>query len=248
MAKTYTLHINAYSPETIPMARLAQYMQSLADMLGHDAAVHFDGLRAGCTPLVSRIDYEQVPKVGAVLDALLRGEGAPETAKAQEAIDKLLADDNATGFLYEDDDPGATIITFPGATRPRPMQYGPIKQEGSLDGILVSVGGADRTVHIRLQQGDLKFSNIDTDRETARRLGKYLFEPIRVFGTGSWLREEDGSWTLKRFKVDSFEALKADDLRDVIEDLRSVEGSEWVKQDDALGKLRAMRDEGNGPH
>jgi hypothetical protein len=248
MAKIYTLHINAYSPETIPMARLAQYMQSLADMLCHDGAVHFDGLRAGSTQLVSRIDHEQVPKVGAVLDALQRGEGAPEAIRAQEAIDKLLADDNATGFLYEDDDPGAKIIAFPGVSRPRPAQYGPIKQEGSLDGILVSVGGADKTVHVRLQQGDLKFSNIDTDRETARRLGKYLFEPIRVFGTGSWLREENGDWSLKRFKVEHFEVLKTDDLRDVIEELRSVEGSEWTTQDDALGKLRAMRDEGNGPH
>jgi hypothetical protein len=248
MTKTYTLHIDAYSPETIPMARLAEYMQGLAAMLGHDGAVHFDRLKPGSTQLVSRVDHEEVPKVGAVLEALLRGEGAPETVKAQEAIDKLLADDNATGFLYEDDDPRSRIIAFPGASRPRPAQYGPIKQEGSLDGILVSVGGADRTVHIRLQQGDLRFSNIDTDRDTARRLGKYLFEPIRVFGAGSWLREVDGNWTLKRFKVESFEALRTDDIRDVIEDLRGIEGSEWPTQDDALGKLRALRDGGDGPH
>jgi len=248
MTKIYTLHIDAYSPETIPMARLAEYMQSMAAMLGHEGGVHFDKLAQGSTQLVSRVDHEQVPKVGATLDALARGEGTPETLKAQEAIDRLLADDNATGFLYEDGDRGAKIIAFPGVTRPRPVQYGPIKQEGSLDGILVSVGGADKTVHVRLQQGDLKFSNIDTDRDTARRLGKYLFEPIRVFGTGTWLREEDGNWTLKRFKVESFEVLKTDDLRDVIEELRGVEGSEWATQDDALGKLIAMRDEGNGPH
>lgn len=248
MPKTYTLHVDAYDPETIPMARLAEYMQNFAAILGHDGGVHFAGLKPGSTQLVSQIDHEQVPKVGAALAALLRGEGTPEAVKAQEAIDKLLADDNATGFLYEDDDPIATIIAFPGVTRPRPVQYGPIKQEGSLDGILVSVGGADRTVHIRLQQGDLKFSNIDTDRDIARRLGKYLFEPIRVYGSGSWLREEDGSWTLKRFKVESFEALKSDELRDVIAELRSVEGSEWASQDDALSKLRSLRDEGQGPH
>lgn len=248
MTKTYTLHIDAYSPETIPMARLAEYMQSMAAMLGHEGGVHFDTLAPGSTQLVSRVDHEQVPKVGATLDALARGEGAPETLKAQEAIDRLLADDNATGFLYEDGDRGAKIIAFPGATRPRPVQYGPIKQEGSLDGILVSVGGADKTVHIRLQQGDLKFSNIDTDRDTARRLGKYLFEPVRVFGTGSWMREEDGTWTLKRFKVESFEALKTDDLRDVLEELRAVEGSEWGRHDDPLNMLRHLRDEGGGPH
>jgi len=248
MAKTYTLHIDAYSPETIPMARLAEYMQQLAAMLGHEAAVHFDSIRDGSTQLVSRVDHEQVPKVGAVLDALMRGEGPPEAVKAQGEIDRLLADDNATGYLFEDNDPGAKIIAFPGVTRPRPVSYGPIKQEGMLDGILVSVGGADKTIHIRLQHGDMKYSNIDTDRETARRLGKHLFEPIRVFGTGSWFREEGGTWTLRRFKVDSFEALKTDDLRDVIQELRQVEGSEWSGQSDALAKLRHLRDEGGGPH
>lgn len=248
MTKTYTLHIDAYSPATIPMARLAEYMRNFAAMLGHEGAVHFDGLKEGSTQLVSRIDHEEVPKVGAGLDALMRGEGQPEAVKAQEAIDRLLADDNASGFLYEDNDQGAKIIAFPGVTRPRPVQYGPIRQEGTLDGILVSVGGADKTAHIRLQHGDMKYSNIDTDRDTARRLGKHLFEPIRVFGTGSWLREEDGTWTLKRFKVDGFEALKADDLRDVLEELRRVEGSEWGTQGDALAVLRSLRDEGNGPH
>ncbi|PZQ48765.1 MAG: hypothetical protein DI556_13180 [Rhodovulum sulfidophilum] len=248
MAKTYTLHIGAYSPETIPMARLAEYMRQLAAMLGHEAAVHFDGIRDGSTQLVSRVDHEQVPKVGAVLDALMRGEGAPEAVKAQGEIDRLLADDNATGYLFEDNDPGAEIIAFPGVTRPRPVSYGPIRQEGTLDGILVSVGGADKTIHIRLQHGDMKYSNIDTDRETARRLGKHLFEPIRVFGVGSWFREEDGTWALRRFKVDSFEALKIDDLRDVIQELRQVEGSEWRAQKNALARLRDLRDESGGPH
>ncbi len=248
MVKTYTLHIDAYSPETIPMARLAEYMQGFAAMLGQGAGVHFDRLDPGSTQLVSRIDHEQVPKVGAGLDALMRGEGAVDTIKAQEAIDRLLADDNATGFVYEDNDPSAKIIAFPGITRPRPVAYGPIKQEGTLDGILVSVGGSDKTIHVRLQNGDMKYSSIDTDRDIARRLGQHLFEPIRVFGTGSWVREQDGNWVLKRFKVESFEALKVDDLRDVFDDLRAIEGSEWGKQVDVIGTLRSLRDESNGPH
>lgn len=248
MAKTYTLHIDAYTPETIPMARLAEYMQGFAAMLGHEGAVHFDRLILGSTRLVTRVDHEHVPKVAATLSALVRGDGAPEAVKARDAIDLLLADDNTTGFIYEDDDPEARIIAFPGVTRPRAAQYGPIKQEGTLDGILVSVGGADSTIHIRLQHGDIKYSNIDTDRDTARRLGKYLFEPIRVFGTGSWLRQEDGTWTLRRFKVQSFEALKIDALRDVLEELRAVEGSEWAEQDDPLALLRSLRDESSGPH
>lgn len=248
MAKTYTLHIAAYTPEVIPMARLAEYMQSFAAMLGYECAVHFDDLAVGSTNLTSIVDHEQVPKIAAALNALARGEGTPQRVNARQTIDRYLADDNSTGCIYEDGDPEAKIITFPGVTRPRPVQYGPIRQEGSLDGILVSVCGAEKTIQIRLQNGDIAYSNIDTDRETARRLGKQLFEPIRVYGTGNWMREEDGSWSLRRFKVQSFEALSADALRDVLGHLRLAEGSEWNDQGNPLSVLSVLRDEGSGPH
>ena len=248
MIKAYTLYIDAFTPETIPMARLAEYMQAFAAMLGHESAVHFGRLDGGSTKLVTRVDHEHVPKVGATLDALARGKGTAEGAKAQEMIDCLLADDNATGFVYEDDDPGTKIIAFPGATRQRPARYGPFKQEGTLDGELISVGGTDVTSHIRLRNGGITYSNIDTDRDTARRLGKHLFDPIRVFGTGSWLREENGAWTLRRFKIRSFETLKTDDLRNVIAELRAVKGNEWAEQDSPLVVLRGLRDEASGPH
>ena len=150
MSKSYTLYIKAYTPETIPMARLAQYMQNLAALLGHETAVHFQTLKPGSTQLVTRIDHEDVPKVARHLAQVNRGESSPEASKAQAEIDRLLAEDNASGFVYEDEDPSAEVIVFPGVTRPRPMTYGPFNQEGSLDGILISVSGADQTVHLQL--------------------------------------------------------------------------------------------------
>ena len=248
MTKIYSLYIDAYSPETMPMARLAEYMQSFAQMLGHEAGVHFAGLKPGSTRLAGRVDHEQVPKVRAALEALSRGDGPPEAVRALKTIDRLLADDNASGFVFEDENVSSKIVTFPGATRPRPVQYGPIKQDGTLDGLLVSVGGVDKTVHIRLQYGDERHSNIETDRETGRRLAKHLFEPVRVRGTGSWIREEDGAWTLRRFKVESFEVLGSEDLRDTVRALRETEGSDWGLQQDPLALLRSLRDEGGERH
>ena len=55
MTKIYSLYIDAYSPETMPMARLAEYMQSFAQMLGHEAGVHFAGLKPGSTRLAGRV-------------------------------------------------------------------------------------------------------------------------------------------------------------------------------------------------
>jgi hypothetical protein len=168
--------------------------------------------------------------------------------KAQEAIDRLLADDNANGFLYEDEEPAAKVIEFPGATKPEPVSFGPFTQDGTLDGVLMSIGGADKTIHLQLQNGDIKYTGLETDRDMARRLAKHLFEPIRVFGPGRWLREEDGTWTLKRFRVQSFAALRGDDLRDAIKELRTVEGSEWKGMDDPIAALKALREDGDGLH
>jgi len=248
MSKRYTLYINAYTPETIPMARLAQYMRNLAALLGHDTAVHFETLKLGSTQLVTRVDHEDAPKVAAHIAQIKAGEASPETIRAQTEIDCLLADDNATGFVYEDDNESAKVIDFPGVTRPRPTTYGPFNQEGSLDGILVSVSGADQTVHLQLQNGDIKYTGIETNRDTARRLARHMYEPVRIVGTGRWLRDQDSNWVLKKFRVDSYSVLAADDLKDVIDQMREIEGSEWKDMEDPIGRLRALRDKGNGLH
>ncbi len=242
MNKTYILHIDAYSPETIPMARLALYMQSYAAMLGHEASVHFDHLEPGSTRLVTSVDVQDVPKVRARLDQIKRGDATGDLAKAEEELDRLLFDDNTTGEILEDGNGDiGRVIAFPGITKARPVQYGPFNQEGSLDGVLVNVGGTDKTKHIQLQNGELKYTGIATDQAKARDLAKHLFEPIRVFGTGRWLREEDGTWTLKSFRLESFTALRSDDLTDAIDQLRAVDGTDWQSMDDPLAALRALR-------
>ncbi|MDF1775555.1 MAG: hypothetical protein P1V13_05965 [Rhizobiaceae bacterium] len=248
MSKSYTLYIKAYTPETIPMARLAQYMQNLAALLGHETAVHFQTLKPGSTQLVTRIDHEDVPKVARHLAQVSRGESSPEASKAQAEIDRLLAEDNASGFVYEDEDQSAEVIVFPGVTRPRPMTCGPFNQEGSLDGILISVSGADQTVHLQLQNGDIKYTGIDTNRETARRLAKHMYEPVRVFGTGRWLRDQEGNWILKKFRVDSYSILAANDLKDAIDQMRDIEGSDWKEMDDPIKALKALREKASGLH
>ncbi|MBU4527965.1 MAG: hypothetical protein KUA43_13180 [Hoeflea sp.] len=246
--KTLTLYIKAYTPITIPMARLAKYMQAFAAMLSNEHGVHFSELKCGSTQLVARVDREEVPKVENQLDRVRRKDASQDALRAWDEIDRLLADDNATGFIYEGENQTAQIIEFPGIQRPKPVKYGPFTQDGSLDGVLVSVTGADQTIHIQLQNGDLKYTGIETDRETARRLAQHFFEPIRLHGVGRWMREDDGTWVLKRFKVHSFDALKNLELADVVEELRSTEGSKWSKMEDPLAALDDLRDGKDGLH
>jgi len=248
MSESYTLYIKAYAPETIPMARLAQYMQNLAAMLGHEAGVHFHGLKSGSTQLVAKIDRESAPKVASHLTQIKHGEGTPKATKAQAEIDRLLAEDNATGSIYEGDNESAEVIVFPGVTRPRPMIYGPFNQEGSLDGILISVSGAGKTVHLQLQSGETRHTGIEANRETARRLAQHMYEPVRILGVGRWLRDHEGVWILKKFRVDRYSVLKADDLKDVINRMREIKGSTWKSMDDPVSAVRALREKGDGFH
>ena len=246
--KTLTLYIKAYSPTTIPMLRLAKYMQAFAAMLGHEHGVHFSRLKQGSTQLVARVDREEIPKVDDQLDRVRRREASQDALRAWNEIDRLLADDNATGYVYEGENETAQIIDFPGIKRPKPVKYGPFTQDGTLDGVLVSVTGTDQTIHIQLQNGDLKYTGIETDRETARRLAQHFFEPIRLHGIGRWMREEDGTWMLRRFKVQGFDVLQNIELADVVDQLRNAKGNKWRDMEDPFTALGNLRDGKDGLH
>lgn len=249
MATIYRLSIDAYTPETIPMATLARYMESFAHLLGQEHGVHFDGLEQGSTQLLGRVDREEVPKVRNRLDEVRRGEAPLDAMQSFDQIDRLLAADNAIGALFEDEQgETAEIIAFPGRNRPTPVRFGPFNQEGSLDGFLVSIGGVDKTISLQLQNGEIKYTGCETNRDIARQLGKHLFEPVRIHGTGRWFREEDGAWTLKRFRVQSFELLRNEELKGAVEQLRAVEGSGWDQMEDPVAALEDIRKGETGLH
>ncbi len=249
--KRLIFHIDVYSPDTIPMAKLAAYMEDFAALLGKDNAVHFDGLAPGSTRIKARVEFEDMPKVTNRLDDIRRGNPPKDAAKLFNEIDIRLASDNATGRILAEDDGGiitAELLTFLGRDCPKVQSYGPFTQEGSLDGLLISIGGKDESISLRLQNGETIYSKCETTRVIARELGKHLFEPIRIFGSGRWTRETDGTWILLGFRVTWFDALDKTSLRDLTTALRAVKGSEWKEIADPLAELADMRRDDNELH
>jgi len=242
--RLYRFRIDAFTPATLPMARLAEYMADLAALLGEPEHVHFHGIEDGSAVLVQAIDEPAVRKVDARLKAARDGDGPADVLRAFASLDRRLAQDNAVGTLSDGD--GAEAVRFPGRDRPRSLAYASFRQQGCLEGVLVRIGGRDRSVHALLQDGEQTW-RCETTREMARDLRGHLFEgPIRVYGQGRWRRSPQGNWTLERFTISSFEALDDAAWPETVARLRAIGGKGWHAAHDPLAELVGLRDPEDG--
>jgi hypothetical protein len=219
------------------MARLAEYMADLADLLGNVEKVHFVRLKRGSTVLVHTVEWEAAPKVIEQIRAVKQSEAPPEAMKAYRSIDQRLASDNAIGRLIGPK--RKKVIEFPGRSRPASAVYGPFAQPGTLDGIPIMIGGKGDPVPVHLEEAETTHLCL-ASRELARRLAAYLFvSVVRVTGKGRWHRDPDGLWVMDRFTIDDFDPLKDDSLVESVARLRSAAGS--PESDDVLDELDQIR-------
>ncbi|MHC8508872.1 MAG: hypothetical protein ACYYKD_05650 [Rhodospirillales bacterium] len=248
-ATEYRFKINAPAPGAIPMARLAEYMAGLAGVLGEPEHVHCIRVENGGAELVQIVDGPAALKVRKRISGLPQGEGPPDALRAFRETNARLRADNAAAVLSGGE---GGDIKFPGREAPTPLIYGPLKQEGSLDGRITSIGvglgGAEDPVPVSLQQ-DGKVYLCSAAKETASELGRFLFDhEVRVHGLGEWLRNASGEWECGNFHISRFEVLKSQTLSEAVADLRKIPGSGWAKVDDIWSELAEIRGAGDKPH
>lgn len=244
-SKDYTLHINAYTPETIPMERLAVYLLELAILLGETKSVHFVELVEGTTQIVHRVEREAVPKVEARLRGVRNRDATQEALRAYDAINGYLIDDAADAVLKEDRE-GAEVIDFPGAAELVEPEFGPFNQSGTVDGVVIKVGGKRQRVPVHLETRDGADIGCVTTRALAKDLAKHIYgEELRLTGTGRWFRDKYGEWVLKTFAVTSFEQLDTKSLSEIVADLSGVEGAGWKTIEDPWAALAEIRGGGD---
>jgi hypothetical protein len=227
-----------FTPETLPMVRLADYLSELASILGQTEHVHFVRLESGSTQVVANVEWEAAPKVRERVRAVkFREPAAPaEAVKAFENIDCSLAQDNAVGVLIEPG--GKKVLEFPGRKRYEALVYGPVRQPGTLDGVPIVIGGEKDPVPVHLEDGD-RTHNCYARRSVARALAAHLFTTtIRVTGYGTWKRDEHGTWVMERFLIEDFKPLDEAPLSEVVSRLRKIPG-DWPQ--DAFGALDEVR-------
>jgi hypothetical protein len=232
----FRFKIEAYSPETMPMQRLGEYLTQLAQLLGESSAVHFVRLEGGSTSLIHHIDREAIPKVKARTASVRRGIGPRESVRAYQRINRMLREDNGSA-VWKEEKTEAEIVVFPGVEDAEEVISG-ISRYGSLDGEIVRVGGLKNTVPIMLkcEQGEL--SGCWASKAVAKALACSLFEPVRLFGTGHWNRNDEGKWKLDYFHVESFVPLRDVPLSAALNEIRALK-IDW--DDKAYDELDAIR-------
>ena len=237
----YRFHIGAYEPETMPLKRLAEYLADLAEVLGEPSSVHLMRVEKGTTTSVIRIDAEAEPKIETRIREVETAEAPSNVMSAVARMNHRLKMDNAGGTLFSPG--GDNLLIFPGCEQ-RELDYGPITQSGTIDGVPILVGGTRDEVSVHLESRDGEKHHCSADRSKAIEIAPYMFRKIiRVIGVAKWLRHSEGEWEMRSFKISGFRLLA--DLSDVslkksIEELRSIPAA-WKQMDDPIGELARIR-------
>jgi hypothetical protein len=240
----FRFKIDDLSLETTPMKRVAEYLNDLALLLGEQKHVHLAEVISGSIDAVIVASAEAAPKIAQrIRDAThtngVQPSGPPEAIRAAKSLtDKLHEDKTGAVFMFE---AGAEIVRFePPAQETTKQVFGPFNQEGTLDGVVVRLGGINDPVLVHLESDEGSHLCYAT-RSVARELARHIFDiPLRVFGQGRWLRTAEGKWILEAFTIRDFQPLNDEPISSVLTKLRAVPGNEWNEMENPLEELARL--------
>jgi hypothetical protein len=236
MGDRFHFKIDGYTPETLPMARLATYLADLAALLGHQDKVHFVKVARGSADLVHAVEEPQQLEVVSRLLMVKLGRGPVDAQEAFRSLNTKLSEDGKTAKMMRG---RGKLLAFPGIKAIVP-RYGPIYMQGHLDGQLIRVGGKDGTKPIHIMSEDAYYI-CNANAEVARQLAPAYEKFVRVYGNGKWSRQTDGKWILDHFNIKTFEFLDESPLLEIVGRLREIQGNGWKEVEDPLGELARIR-------
>lgn len=235
-----SFRIDSFTPDTLPMSRLAEYLAQLAALYGSEERVHFEKLKKGSAIVQVAIEEPAFPKVYQRLQSVKTGDPDPEAQKAFKAIDKLLRQDNAVGTLSRPST--GKILDFPGRKLPV-VETHTIHQATTIDGSVIKIGGRDETIPVLLQDQEGKTFKAEVrGKANAKELSKhYLEAPLRFHGQGKWIRYANGAWELDMLYIQSYEEIDSVPANVIIDELRGIRGNGWASMKDPLEEWKKMR-------
>tara|TARA_R110002167_G_scaffold204404_9_gene408562 strand:- start:44622 stop:45371 length:750 start_codon:yes stop_codon:yes gene_type:complete len=243
----FEFSIDALSPDTLSMKRLAEYLKPLAAVMGQADSVCFRRVEEGSALLKQDVlNTKAAIKVAHRIRAVGQGEAPAEASKAYKELNKLLKQDGAIGRLRATGSIAVNAdLYFPGREEVEPPEFNVIHEAGALDGVLIQIGGKDDSVPVHIQHG-LGSDGVykcTCSRDLARQLAPLLFSEIRVEGVGDWKRDRDGTWQCKRFEIESFKPLTKTTVTKALRELGQAIGEDIQSLDNPGEFFKDMRED-----
>lgn len=237
--------IPGYTPETMPLDRLIDYLQQMAVVLGDPENLHLIEIRKSSTAPVLRTPIATALAARERAQRVQRGEGTKRQTEAYNRIRHMIRRDAGATVSRERPallrTPTQVFLEIPAAPKDTGVVEG-LRQFTTIDGQLTRVGGAGEDAALQVQQIDGRvMSGFTAKRSLAKELATLLYEPVRLMGVGQWYRNEEAQWTLDRMLVQSYERLEDEDVLVTLERLRKLD-VKWPT--DAWDTLAAEREAG----
>ncbi len=235
------LRILQRNPDRIPMDRLGEYIRQFAELLGTDNQPVFKGIKKASTGLKAAIPDERRQYAHLRL-VEARTEPDSRPAKFLRNIEGMLGQDKIKAAQLLDAAENVVYL-FTGHAE-ETIQTERLHQEGTVDGVVTGLVGADDTMHLHLRdhfERDLRL--VVRDEIFARELLAWFRNgSVRLYVHGTWLRTEFG-WVPEANKctVDHFESLDDTPLHEVFMALAKIPGNEWITFDDPIAEWRSLR-------
>lgn len=211
--------IPAYSPDTIPLDRLLQYLREIGEVLGVAHEMHLVRIEPGSTKPVFKMPLSVANEARENAAMVRRGEGTIRQRRANGQIRQMVRRDGGQPASLKDK--RGVILDFPPEAEIVPISG--VRQPTTFDGILLRVGGAGEPTPILMQgQTAEVHAGFSAPRSLAKQMAPLIFDPIRVNGIGSWGRSTAGEWTLEKMLIQSFEPLEDESLGAVLAKLRAA--------------------------
>lgn len=237
-AHDITFRIDVFKPETLPMARLAEYLAHLSSLYGNKEKVHFKGVESGSALLKAHIEDDAYPKVMDRINSIGAGDEIKEVQKAYSQIDELLRQDNAVGEIKV----GAKVIPFPGRNKALDESI-VVTQWTEIDGVVIKIGGKDNSVPVTILDKEGNTYNCQIyGMDRAKELSKYFYgQTLRVGGEGKLVRHPANGWSIQSLIIKDFEPIDEMPLSAVLEKMRMVEGLGWRSEENPIQAWLSIR-------
>jgi hypothetical protein len=228
--------IPAFTPETMPLDRLLQYLREIAELFGVAHDMHLVRIERSSTTPVFKMKLAVADAARKHVGLIRQGKGTARQQRAYQQI-RQMARRDGDGLVSLNDRHGV-ILDFP--PEPDTAEITDVRQATTFDGVLLRIGGSGENIPILMQGlGGETHAGFTAPRSLAKQMARQIFEPVRVSGIGSWDRSASGTWTLVRMLIQSYEPLEAEELGDVMARLRAAP---VVWPPDADEQLRAERE------